>query len=189
MWTQGAGNTLVNKASSLCLTDPSSSTTNGQALDLATCTGAANQVWPLPTAPEPSSLIPDGPVYSPQFTSGGSSGQPLCLTESGTAVELTECVGGTSMQVSVESNGHLEINGLCLDTAGQGKGNGTAVVLDTCGTSTTQVWTQASPGQTVANQGAAGMCLNPPSVKSGTDLDIGTCSSSSNTEKWRLPTM
>jgi hypothetical protein len=186
VWTQGAGNTLVNQASGRCLDDPSSSTTNLTVLDIANCSGGANQVWPLPTAPLPASLIPDGPVSSSKVQ---TDTQPSCLNDTSTspasAVDMWVCQGGSPENVSVESNGNLQINGLCVDTAGQGTANGTAVVLNTCGSSKTQVWTPNSKRQLVNH--ASGLCLGTASVQNGSKLDITTCGASGSLQVWRLP--
>jgi hypothetical protein len=186
VWTQGAGNTLVNQASGLCLDDPSSSTTNGTVLDIATCSGGSNQVWPLPATPLPGSLIPNGPVSSSKVQ---TDSQPSCLfatsTSPGTALNMQECQGGAAENVSIEPNGNLKLNGLCVDTAGQGTANGTAVVLNTCGSSQTQVWTPNSKRELV-NQ-ASGLCLTASSVQNGSTLDIATCGTTGSIEVWRLP--
>jgi hypothetical protein len=187
VWTQGAGNTLTNQAAGLCLDDPGSSTTNGTALDIATCTGGTNQVWPLPSVPLPASLTPAGPVFAQK---GEASGQPACLTGQGTspgaAVQMSSCLGYTTQKASIESNGNIEINGLCMDTAGQATASGTAVVLNTCGSSATQVWTTGSP-HTLINS-ASGLCLNVPTPPAnGNQPDIAACSGTG--VHWRLPAM
>ena len=57
-WAQGTGNSVTNGgAAGMCLDDPGSSTTSGTKLDIATCNGGSNQVWPLPAAQAP----PAGP--------------------------------------------------------------------------------------------------------------------------------
>jgi predicted alpha-1,2-mannosidase len=47
-WVPDAAGELVNPQSGRCLTDPSANGTKGTQLDIATCTGAAGQVWTLP---------------------------------------------------------------------------------------------------------------------------------------------
>jgi hypothetical protein len=101
-------------------------------------------------------------------------------------VEFSTCSNAPEQNWTVESDGNVEVNGLCLDTAGQATASGTGVVLNTCGSSTTQVWTQGT-GHTLINE-AAGLCLNADgSTNSGTLLDIAACSSSVATQGWRLP--
>ena len=189
VWTQGTGNTLINKAANLCLDDPGSNTTNGTVLDIATCSGGENQVWPLPAAPAPASLVPVGTVSSQVLP---PNTQPVCITDlngrtSGAPVELTTCDGGSLMNATIESDGNIEIDGLCLDTSGEATANDTEVVLNTCGSSPTQVWAPAS-GDLLQNHGAPGMCLNADgTANSGILLEIATCSASVTTEGWRLP--
>jgi Ricin-type beta-trefoil lectin domain len=47
-WRQGPANSLVNMASGLCLEDPNANSQWGTQLDIAPCTGAADQAWTLP---------------------------------------------------------------------------------------------------------------------------------------------
>jgi hypothetical protein len=181
-WTQGTGNKLVNQASGLCLDDPMSSTKNGTALDMATCTGGSNQVWPLPAAPTPSSLTPAGPVAA-SVPSG--TAQPACLNDTGdsttpgTLVELWTCYDNQAQHASIEANNTIQIQGLCLDTS---SGH---VTLNTCSGASSQVWTP-STGHTLVNQ-ASGLCLNAPSQANGTDLTTATCSPTNKNQQWWLP--
>jgi hypothetical protein len=190
VWTQGTGNTLINKASGLCLTDPSASTTDGTVLDITACSAGTDQVWPLPSAPPPASLTPTGTIYS---ADEHSIAQPACITDngnsktSGTAAIMSSCYGSPAMEATIESNGNIEIDGLCLDTAGEATASGTQVVLNTCGTSATQIWTQGS-GYELNNSGAAGLCLNISSPDNGSTIDIASCTDQ-NTQQWRLPTV
>ena len=189
VWTQGTGNTLVNSAASLCLTDPGSSTTSGTILTITACGTTSNQVWPLPAAPAPASLLPSGPLYSADIP---SSSQPSCLTDTGdsikpgTAAEMSSCYGGTAQTSAIESNGNIEIQGLCLDTAGESTANYAQAVLNTCGTSATQVWTPGSY-DTLVNK-ASGLCLTTASNANKALLYITSCYNTI-AETWRLPTM
>jgi Ricin-type beta-trefoil lectin domain/Domain of unknown function (DUF5122) beta-propeller len=189
VWTQGAGNTLVNKASGLCLDDPGSATTNGTVLDIATCTGGTSQAWPLPAAPTPPSLTPAGVVSGPVQ----ANHQPACLDDPngsktpGTAMQVHMCEGNAAQHATLTGAGGIQISGLCLDTAGQATASGTAVVLNTCGSSATQVWTPGT-GHTLVNK-AAGLCLNAAASTNGSGLTIAACSSSSSLQKWWLPTI
>jgi hypothetical protein len=47
-WRAGTTRSLVNVSTSKCLTDPAGGAKPGQAVDVATCTGATNQQWSLP---------------------------------------------------------------------------------------------------------------------------------------------
>ena len=179
-WAQGTGNKLVNQAAGQCLDDPGSSTKNGTALDVVTCTGGNGQVWPLPAAPVPASLTPAGPVAAsvPLPTS-----QPACLqdtgTTPGTAVEVWLCYDNQAQHASIEANNTIQLDGLCLDTSGS------QVVLNTCSGATSQTWTP-STGHTLVNK-ASGLCLNAPSQTNGTALTTATCSSTNKNQQWWLP--
>jgi hypothetical protein len=187
VWTQGSGNTLINEASGLCLDDPGSSTVQGTVLDIETCSGGENQVWPLPAAPAPASLTPVGPISAQNIE---SNTQPACITTVsspalGGAVQLDTCLGTKGQTATIEADGKIKIEGLCLDTAGQATANDTGVILNNCGSSTTQVWTQGS-GDTLINE-ASGLCLQPDgTVATGVQLEIATCTSGS-AQKWWLP--
>ena len=147
-------------------------------------------MWPLPSAPAPASLVPTGPVFS---TANSSSTQPLCVSvagnshTSGAAGQAATCIGGSGMAATAEPNGNIEINGLCLDTAGEATASGTPIALNTCSGSATQVWTRGT-GYQLRNSGAGGLCLAETSAANGAALDITTCSAAT-TEQWRLPVM
>jgi hypothetical protein len=158
-----------------------SSTKNGTLLDVTTCSGGTNQVWPLPAAPSPSSLTPAGPVSA---SVPDSSAQPACLQDTGTtpgsAVEVWECYDNQVQHASIEANNTIQIQGLCLDTSGS------KVVLNTCSGASSQVWTP-STGNTLVNK-ASGLCLNAASSQAnGTDLTTATCSSTNKSQQWWLP--
>jgi hypothetical protein len=186
-WAQGTGNTLVNSASGLCLTYPGSLTQPTPAdLDIASCTGAVNQVWPLPAAPAPASLTPAGPLSSEELE---SSTQPSCLTGHNNNVKMSVCIADPVQEATIQANGNIKIDGLCLDTAKEAITSGTQAGLRPCGSNTTQIWTQpGGPGTTLVNQ-AAGLCLNISSASNGSTADIATCSSTATGQKWWLPAM
>jgi Ricin-type beta-trefoil lectin domain len=182
VWAQGAGNTLVNEGSKLCLDDPSSSTTNGTVLNITTCSGGANQVWPLPAAPVPASLTPSGAI---SLGAVQSNSQPACVqdtstgTAPGAAVDVWTCYDDAAQNATIESNGTLQIRGLCLDTSSG------SVVLNTCSGASSQVWTPGTD-YTLVNQ-ASGLCLYASSSANGTDLATATCSPTNTEQQWRLP--
>jgi hypothetical protein len=191
-WAQGPGNTLVNRAAGLCLTDPNSSTTPGTQLQVATCaSGAASQVWPLPAAQAPPAPPATGPVNSPLKP---STGNPLCMndagskTTAGNPVVIYTCNGATNENWAIENDGTVRFLGNCLDTAGGGTASGTTVVLDPCNGAASQKWQWRGPGSyALANQ-ASGLCLTDPgsNTSNGTQLQISACNGGSN-EMWRLP--
>jgi len=193
VWTQGTGNTLINKAASFCLDDPAATTTNGTVLQIWTCDGGVNQVWPLPGAPAPASLTPVGVVSNQVKQASTKNTQVGCINEGsaaapGTPVQMQTCIGSPQQTATIESDGNIEIEGKCLDTAGQSTASGTEVVLNSCGTSATQIWTQGA-NYSLVNK-AAGLCLNADgSTNNRTPLNITSCSVSIPTEGWRLPAM
>jgi hypothetical protein len=181
-WRQGTGNTLINQAAGICLTDPGSSTTSGTQLQIASCTGSGGQSWPLPAAQAPPPP-PTGPLY-PQLLNGDNV---PCLEYTTTKqVEVSECLGTPDQHWTVEPNGTIQANGLCLDTQSGSTAPGTATVLATCDGQATQVWTYKSGSNTLVNEGSA-LCLDAPSATSGTPVEIESCTAKNTNQQWRLP--
>ena len=128
------------------------------------------------------------------------AGVALCLAcvdagleQSGTSVAIATCANDPEQNWS-EGAGHiLQINKLCLGTAGGATASGTGVVLAACKSgATTQEWTQGT-GNSLVNTGASSaagqpVCLDDPgsSTSSGTTLDIAACNGGSN-QAWPLP--
>ncbi len=117
-----------------------------------------------------------------------------CVTNVNNAAELLTCDGDASQNVTMEADGTIQVNGACLDTAGGGTTAGTLLVLDPCTGASTQVWTQGaanpgSAGNSLMNQGAAGMCLDDPGSVTvpGTQLQISVCENGLAAENWVLP--
>src|ERR1022692_4929827 len=73
-----------------------------------------------------------------------------------------------------------------LHQAGYFMASGTKVVLNTCSSSTTQVWTPGN-AHTLKNE-ASGLCLAITSVANGANPDIVACTTQT-TQQWRLPAM
>ncbi len=157
---------------------------------------AENAVFPTAAT---TSATAGGPIPSGMFIEdgGANTGTPMCvdagLEHSGTSVAIATCANDPEQNWS-EGAGHtLQINKLCLGTAGGATAPGTGVVLAACKSgSTTQEWTQGT-GNSLVNTGAstaAGqpVCLDDPgsSTSSGTTLDIAACNGGSN-QAWPLP--
>jgi Ricin-type beta-trefoil lectin domain/Domain of unknown function (DUF5122) beta-propeller len=190
-WTQGPANALVNQASGLCLADPGASVTDSTPLQILACDGGVEQNWPLPVAPAPPPPPATGPLAS---VLNKSDTDVPCMTNVKGTAELLTCDGLSTQNWTMQSDGSVQNQGLCLDTAGAGTAAGTLVVADSCDGASTQVWAQGaadpgSPGSTLVNQGAAGMCLDDPgSVNANnTQLQITTCGNGLAAESWLLP--
>jgi GH25 family lysozyme M1 (1,4-beta-N-acetylmuramidase) len=128
--------------SNKCLDDPSSRTTAGTAIDLATCTGKSNQSW---------TAVQDGSIRV--------LGQ--CLAASGAHVLLYPCNGSIGDQWQAGTNGSLvDVRyGTCLNGPSGAVANGTLPTLTTCTNSTSSVsqhWTR--PVAPVVS-GVASRCL------------------------------
>ena len=148
---------------------------------------------PTPGGPIPSGIWADGrPGVDEE--SGSSAGVAAeCVDDAGnsgvpgSAVELITCTNDNEQNWTVNSDGTIGVNGLCLDTQGGKTASGTPVVADTCNGVPTEVWQQGT-GNTLVNQGASSLCLTDPgsSTTSGTKLQIATCTGSSG-QVWPLP--
>jgi glucosylceramidase len=111
-----------------------------------------------------------------------------CLKYSGGGqVVVSECLGSPDQSWTVEADGTIQANGLCLDTQGGLTASGTATVLATCDAQATQVWTYKSASGTLVNEGS-GLCLDAPSVVNGTQTEIETCTARNTSQQWVLPT-
>ena len=115
--------------SSKCLDDPSSRTTSGTAIDLATCTGKSNQAW---------TAVQDGSIRVLGH----------CLAASGAHVLLYSCDGSIADQWRAGTDGSLvdARYGTCLNGPSGAAANGTKPTLVTCTNSATKVnqhWTRA----------------------------------------------
>ena len=157
-----------------------------------------NALFPLTST---ASSAPGGPIRSGMFSQGRLGGEDettsgtaaMCVDDngnssvSGAAVQLRTCANDAEQNWTIESDGTIQINGLCLDTSG-GTASGTPVVVNTCNSSsTTQVWKPGANGS-LANNAAPGMCLNDPSgsTMNGVPLVIAACNGST-AQSWPLP--
>ena len=120
----------------MCLDDPGSATTSGTALDIATCSGGANQIWPLPSAPGPAAGAPSGPIF-PQLLSTDS--QQPCLddandsTAAGNKIQLWTCRGDAAQNWLVEPGGTIQLGAVVLPGHHRRQhAIGTKVVLEPC---------------------------------------------------------
>jgi len=154
-----------------------------------------NAIFPIASA---TSSNPGGPIPSGMFNEedGSNTGTPTCLDDAGNssttgaAVDSTTCSNDAEQNWNIVGGNTIQINGLCLDTAGSATTNGTPAALNTCTGAPTQQWTQGTAGNTLINEGATNECLTVPggNPKSGTALQIETCSTSLSTSQvWPLP--
>ncbi|HEY1917553.1 MAG TPA: ricin-type beta-trefoil lectin domain protein [Streptosporangiaceae bacterium] len=145
---------------------------------------------PTPGGPIMSGIWSDGRPGTEE-SSGPATGVPAeCMddtgnsTTSGTKVELVTCSNDNEQNWTINSDGTIGVNGLCLDTAGATTGS--VLLVNTCDGDASQQWQQGT-GNTVVNRGS-GLCLNDPSASttSGTVLRIATCNGEIQ-QSWPLP--
>ncbi len=203
-WTQGTGNTLVNAGATaaaghgqVCLADTGRSTTNGNPLQIWTCDGATSQVWPLPSAQGPPPAPANGEIWPEQIQ---VNDQIPCLDDTGdsvapaTPVEVMTCSGDPEQRWTIESDGTIQVNGHCLDSANSGQTGTVNVVLNPCDGGTTQLWSVGSRFGLI-NQGASTRngtpyCLFDPTTRgtNGTQMELTVCRGGFD-EAWRLPAL
>jgi hypothetical protein len=99
---------------------------------------------------------------------------------------MSTCEGCSGSIATIEPGGNIKLKGLCMDTAGEATASGTKIVLNTCSSSTTQVWTPGN-AHTLKNE-ASGLCLAVTSAVNGVNPDIIACTTQT-TQQWRLPAM
>ena len=127
------GQSLVGQASGRCVDVPGFSTTPGTALDLWDCNGGGNQAWNL-TADQQLT------IYGNLCLQAGTDG---ITSAAGDQAVIADCTGTAVQRWSANSDGTITPAAaptLCLDAAGAGTGNGTAVDLWHCNGAPNQVW-------------------------------------------------
>ncbi|MEU4770154.1 PHB depolymerase family esterase [Actinosynnema sp. NPDC023794] len=124
------GAALVGVQSNRCLDVVSASRTNGAAIQLWDCNGAANQQWASTTGGELR-------VYGDKCLDATGQG-----TTAGTTAQIWDCNGQANQKWTIQSDGSIKgtQSGLCLDASGQGTANGTRIALWTCNGQANQRW-------------------------------------------------
>jgi GH25 family lysozyme M1 (1,4-beta-N-acetylmuramidase) len=141
--------------SNKCLDDPSSKTTSGTAIDLATCTGKSNQSW---------TLVEDRSIRVLGH----------CLAASGTHALLYSCNGSNADQWLVGTDGSLvsvRYPGDCLNGPSGSAANGTKPTIAACTNTTSKVNQHWTGPIAPISAGVPGMCM----FRSGSTAEIGTC--------------
>jgi hypothetical protein len=121
--------TLQGVASGRCLDVPGGAASDGAALQVYDCTGAAGQQWTASASGELrtlGSMCLDDP-------SGGAAG---------TAVTVWTCHGGANQQWAPQADGTVRnvATGLCLDVSGAATDNETPVIVYDCHAGDNQRW-------------------------------------------------
>ncbi|HET8894856.1 MAG TPA: ricin-type beta-trefoil lectin domain protein [Gaiellaceae bacterium] len=155
-----------NFASNLCLDDPNGSTTPGTFVDIAACSGAAQQ----------------GFAYNPVTETLTTEG--LCLDSygggatPGTQIDLYTCLGAgnPSQQWTLNANNTIVSveSGLCVQE--NGTASGSQLALQTCNASNqAQDWAGLTVQPFV--DGASSLCMTDPggSTTPGTFADVEAC--------------
>ncbi|MER6353975.1 ricin-type beta-trefoil lectin domain protein [Streptomyces sp. NPDC001634] len=179
---KNAGNTMSRKVSTtsplisalttstgkkLCVDDATSSTTNGNKIQIYTCNGTSAQNWTVGT---------DGTIR-------GIGGKCLDVTSSGTAngtkIDLYTCNGTGAQQWKAAANGSLvnPASGKCLDDPSSSTTLGTQLQIWTCNGTEAQTWNPVASGTKIP----AGQTQNLTYDPEGRTATVTTPSGTSNT--------
>lgn len=127
------GQALVGQASGRCVDVPGFSTSPGTTLDLWDCNGGGNQSW---NATAEGQLT----VYGDLCLQAGTDGSTV---SAGAPATIAACAGTDVQRWNTNADGTITpvaAPDLCLDAAGAGTGNGTAIDLWHCNGQPNQVW-------------------------------------------------
>jgi hypothetical protein len=127
------GEPLRGVGSDRCVDVPGFSTTSGTQLDLWDCNGGGNQSWNWAANKEVQ-------IYGTKCMTVGGTG-----STAGDPVIISDCTGSASQQWDLNADQTITSvanPALCLDAAGGGTGNGTAIDVWYCNGATNQAWTR-----------------------------------------------
>jgi hypothetical protein len=119
------------------------------------------------------------------------------LGTNGNKIQIYHCDGAASQQLTLESNGTIEISGGCLDNTNGRAVNGNPIQLYQCISGDANQQWQSQPDGEIINLGTAAagtpMCLDNYDVAAtdhgtvnGTQLDVWGCNGDAN-QLWTLP--
>jgi Zn-dependent metalloprotease len=180
------------------------STTGDQIVDFSVInyqvTAPGTNPAPSPsTSPAPAPSTSPSPAPSTQPTSAPSpkTGQITGLagkcigaaggiTINGAAVDLYSCIGSSTQQWTMATDGTIRNGGKCLDVASSGTTDGTKVQLFDCNGTSAQQWIDTT-GRDLVNP-HANKCLDLTGNSSAdfTKVQIWTCAGTAN-QKWAVP--
>jgi Ricin-type beta-trefoil lectin domain/Putative Ig domain len=165
----GAYGGLYNPASGRCVDDTDESKTNGSQLDIYSCNGEPWQDWLLPGSPFESAV-------AGKCIADGSSAN-------GSGVNSYACTGQNDEKLQVAPAGSyalLELNGKCLNAAGNGTNDGTPIQLYTCADSSgyaynANLWYLTAYGQLENAQAQKCLAIPNNSAANSTRLELEDC--------------
>jgi O-glycosyl hydrolase len=173
-WTLNADGSVVNAGSGKCLDASGHGVTNGAPLVIWGCNGGANQKW---ARAETAGIL-----------RGQESGRcvdvPGFNQTNGTRPALWDCNNGTNQAWTSTTTNQLTVfDTKCLEAAGGGIADGTAVQISDCTGTAAQQWRVRSDGSVIGV--GSGKCLDATGhgTAAGTLLVIWTCNGAGN-QKW-----
>ncbi|WP_329172107.1 lectin [Streptomyces sp. NBC_01477] len=177
---------------------PATFATGGGTLNLTLGT-SANTNWATAATSAPPSYNGNGGAKPPGPPVGRtgpvtSDNAGKCLddntsaTTNGTRIQIWTCNNSAAQQVTVASDGTLQVLGKCVEVTGNGgTANNTLIELWDCNGGNNQKWTYNSGTKALVNP-QSGRCLDIPnsSTNDGTQLQIFDCNGT-NAQRWNLP--
>jgi hypothetical protein len=179
-WAFQSGHELVDQASSLCLTIPGASTANAVQLKIQACTDATDQMWGEPPGSATTGRI------TVDSTSQCLDDYHSALT-AGNAVDVIACNGTGAENWTAETDGELQILGVCAEPAKDASTSGTHVVVEACSSSDAyQQWLLQPDGIIVNIKTQEYLEIPSGSTANNTDAETAAWSGGSN-QLWNLP--
>jgi GH25 family lysozyme M1 (1,4-beta-N-acetylmuramidase) len=203
--TGTAGRIQQHGGSDKCLDDPGSRTADASPIDLATCTGKANQQWTVMqdgtirvlghclTASGAHLLLyscthsiaeewragTDGSLVTARY--GTCLNGPTGAVANGARPTFAACTGSTA---TTAQHWNIPVGPVVSGTANRCMGvSGSAVQLITCANSTAQHWLIASSAQIAVQSN--GQCLTEGGTTAGSALAIAKCANAAG-QHWTL---
>jgi hypothetical protein len=172
-WAQGSDGELVNAASGVCVTDPSSSTRNGTITRTGPCGARSYEQWALPARPILASL---GSSCVDDFHAIGSNGAK---------VDMFWCNGSPGQSWIFAANGTIRISqypNVCLTL------HDSKIQLWLCGTESGQNWTVVRTGTMSSELKTGGVCLSMPNLAAANSSALipAKCTASDPRVHWHI---
>lgn len=191
-WLVSSDGTIINAKSGLCLQP----TADNASVSLMTCTGAsAAQQWTTPwTTRLPGTMRAPGTQACLDVTGASRN--------DGTALDMYSCNGGWQQGWNYDPSHTLRVYGgtKCITPEGGTPSLRSLAVANDCNGSTAQQWTLNSDG-TIANKQSPDLCLLRTTMKisngtsivvpvnsNGSAVDLYTCNTSNQAQRWAFPT-
>jgi hypothetical protein len=113
----------------------------------------------------------------------GAAGGALA---NGTAIDLYSCVGSSTQQWTMATDGTIRNSGKCMDVSGSGTADGTKVQSYDCNGTGAQQWNYTGARDLINPQSGKCLDLTGNSSADFTAVQLWTCGNTAN-QKWNVP--